>query len=339
MRKKPIRLMIAILIYICFLNLTPEVHSSEIIRNLEKGCYTGVFSGLQTVFDFEKMVEKKQAIVLSFTDRWGPPYFFSKDYCKVLWQTNHLPLITWQPQIDIATINEGKWDNYISDWAQSIKEYSYPVMIRWGHEMNGNWYQWGGVNNGGGEMTGYGDPHKPDGPERYIDAYRYIHDFFERVGAKNVIWVWSPNEGNPIGESWNEIENYYPGDDYVNWLGMDGYNWGTSRSWSHWRSFDDIFSDLYRRLSILAPDKPIVIAEFASSEEGGNKAQWINDAFQKIKTAYPRIKVFIWFDIIKETSWAVDSSSASLEAFRKAMQDPYYVGELQVDITFQNRDK
>lgn len=180
----------------------------------------------------------------------------------------------------------------------------------------------------GGETLGYGDPGKPDGPEKYVDAYRHVHDLFKQLGANNVIWVWSPNEGNPVGASWNALENYYPGDAYVNWLGMDGYNWGTSRPWSRWRSFDEIFGDFYGRLTKLAPGKPIMIAEFASSEQGGNKASWITNTFQRIKTDYPRIKAFIWFDIIKETEWAIDSSLESLAAFQKAMQDSYYVEEL-----------
>lgn len=306
------------------------VYASETLEVPENGCYTGVFPGFQTVFDFEKMIGKKVDIVLSFVDRWGPLYSFPKDYCKVLWETKHLPLITWQPQTALTTIINGKWDNYILNWARAVKKYEHPVMIRWGHEMNGNWYPWCGVKNGGEELRGYGDPNKPDGPERYVDAYRHVHDLFEHFGARNVIWVWSPNEGNPVGESWNEIENYYPGDYYVDWLGMDGYNWGTSRSWSSWRSFDDIFGNLYRQLSKLAPNKPIMISEFASSEDGGNKAKWVTNAFQKLKKNYPKIKAFVWFNIVKETNWPVDSSPASLKAFRQAMQDLYYLDRLRI---------
>ncbi len=297
----------------------------------ERGCYTGVFPGYRTVFDVEKLVGKRMVLVLSFTDRWGPPYRFPTGYCEILWETGHLPVITWQPQTDLASIIAGEWDPYILDWAQAAREYGHPVMLRFGHEMNGTWYPWCGVRNGGGGTTGYGDPEKPDGPERYVDAYRHIHDLFERIGARNVIWVWAPNEGNPVGERWNKIENYYPGDGYVDWLGMDGYNWGTSRPWSHWRSFDELFGELYRRLTALAPGKPVMIAEFASSEEGGDKALWIGEAFRHLKESYPHVKAFVWFDIVKETDWAIDSSPESLAAFRRAMRDSYYVGELKLE--------
>jgi beta-mannanase len=204
------------------------------------------------------------------------------------------------------------------------------VVINFGHEMNGTWYPWCGLKNGDAQTTGYGDPTRPDGPERYVDAFRHVRNLFNAVGANNVIWAWSPNEGNPVGEAWNDVENYYPGAEYVEWLGMTGYNWGAARPWSQWRSFDAIFGDLYRRLVALAPDKPIIIAEFASSESGGDKSQWVTDAFRRIKEAYPLIKAFVWFDIVKETDWAIDSSSESLEAFRQAMRDPYYLGELQL---------
>lgn len=310
--------------------IAPLGMAREILSVPERGCYTGVFPGHQTVFTVEKKVGKRMALVLSFTDRWGPPYYFPTGYCEILWETGHLPVITWQPQTDLASIIAGKWDAYILDWAQAAKEYGHPVMIRFGHEMNGDWYPWCGVENGGGETAGYGDPEKPDGPERYVDAYRHIHDLFEQIGADNIIWVWSPNEGNPLGEHWNEVENYYPGVAHVDWLGMDGYNWGTSRPWSHWREFDETFGALYQQLLALAPGKPIMIAEFASSESGGDKARWIAGTFSRLKEAYPLVKAFVWFDIVKETEWAIDSSSESLEAFRQAMFDPYYLGELQV---------
>lgn len=302
----------------------------EIVDVPTRGCYIGVFPGNSTVFEVERLVGKHMAFVLSFTDRWGPLYRFPGEYCAVLWATGHLPMITWQPQTDLASIIAGLWDDYILDWAHAAKEYGHPVMLRFGHEMNGNWYPWCGAQNGGGESTGYGDPTKPDGPERYIDAFRHVHDLFQAAGADNVIWVWAPNEGNPVGEPWNEVENYYPGDEYVDWLGMDGYNWGTSRPWSHWRSFDELFGELCQRLVDLAPDKPIMIAEFASSEQGGDKAAWITDAFQRIKTFYSHIKAVIWFDTIKETEWAINSSPSSLAAFQEAIHNSYYIGNLML---------
>ncbi len=298
------------------------------LRVPERGCYTGVFPGHRTVFAVEREVGKHMAFVLSFTDRWGPLYRFPREYCEVLWATGHLPVITWQPQVDLGSVIGGEWDDYILAWAEEAREYGHPVMIRWGHEMNGTWYRWCSLWNGGGETASYGDPAVPDGPERYVDAFRRVHDLFAAAGAHNVIWVWCPNEGNPVGEAWNEVELYYPGSEFVDWLGMDGYNWGNSRPWSRWRSFPEVFGELYRRLVALDPDKPIMIAEFASSEEGGDKARWIEEAFRLIRESFPRIKAFIWFDTVKETDWAIGSSPESLRAFREAISHGYYRGEL-----------
>ena len=104
----------------------------------------------------------------------------------------------------------------------------------------------------------------------------------------------------------------------MDWICADGYNWGTSQSWSSWRSFDGVFETIYDRLTTLGPGKPFMIGEFASTELGGDKAAWIRDAAVRIPTDYPKIKAFIWFNMNKETDWRVESSPASLEAFKAA---------------------
>jgi beta-mannanase len=103
-----------------------------------------------------------------------------------------------------------------------------------------------------------------------------------------------------LGE-WNNAAAYYPGDEYVDWLCFDGYNFGASsfgQSFnSKWVSFDEIFKTSYAELQAISPDKPIIIGEFASTEEGGDKAAWITDAFTKIEKDYPQIRAIIWFHI------------------------------------------
>ena len=119
--------------------------------------------------------------------------------------------------------------------------------------------------------------------------------------------------------SWNQIANYYPGDDYVDWLCMDGYNWGTSQFLTRWQSFDDIFRSTYEQLRALNATKPMMIGEMASSELGGDKAAWIEDAFERLIQDYPQIRAVIWFDLDKETNWRIDSSPASLKAFTETV--------------------
>jgi beta-mannanase len=232
-------------------------------------------------------------------------------------------------------ITDGLFDEYIASWAEGMRKFGKPVLLRFGHEMNGDWYAWSGIKNGGGTTDGFGDPHAADGPERFIAAYRYLHDSFQQHGADNVLWVWCPNAPfktmeDSLGE-WNNAAAYYPGDEYVDWLCFDGYNFGTSgfgQSFnSRWVSFDEIFAESYAELQSINADKPIIIGEFASTEEGGDKAAWITDAFNKIENDYPQIRAIIWFHISKETDWRINSSDAALEAYRQGVAGDSWLAE------------
>ncbi|MFH1684403.1 MAG: glycosyl hydrolase, partial [Candidatus Margulisiibacteriota bacterium] len=205
---------------------------------------------------------------------------------------------------------------YITTFAQDAKDWGNLVYLRPAHEMNGNWYAWDGYTNGG----------QTDGPANYIAAWKHIHDIFTNVGATNVKFVWSPNHESIPNESWNEAVDYYPGDNYVDWIAFDGYNWGNG----NWESFDQIFSVIYATFESYG--KSMMIGEFASVEDGGDKAAWITDAFSKIESDYPKIKIFNWFNIQKYESqaggivdWKVNSSTGASNAFNSAMQDSYFL--------------
>jgi hypothetical protein len=235
------------------------------------------------------------------------------------------PVITWemknrQATIHYADVLGGKWNKYIDGWAAAAKADGRPIMLRFGHEMNGNWYGWSGASNGASLIAA----------GQFVATWKYVRDRFTRAGATNVTWAWCVNAESVPNETWNAIENYYPGDTYVDWTCADGYNWGTSQTmanagWiSHWQSFDELFAATYQHVTAIAPSKPFMIAEFASSEVGGNKALWIADAASRMR-AYPQLKAFIWFNYNKETDWRVESSTASLNAFRSAfVNDSYF---------------
>ena len=174
--------------------------------------------------------------------------------------------------------------------------------------MNGNWYPWDGSHNG-----------QAAGPAKYIAAWKHIHDIFVSQGAANVKFVWSPNSASFPDQAWNDAANYYPGNSYVDWIAIDGYNWGGAG----WQTFDQIFGASY---SVLASyGKPLMIGEFASAENGGDKAAWITEAFSKIKNNYQEFKIFVWFNINKEADWRIDSSVNSLNAFKQAINDSYFL--------------
>ncbi|MBU1026402.1 MAG: hypothetical protein KKA31_01585, partial [Candidatus Margulisbacteria bacterium] len=135
----------------------------------------------------------------------------------------------------------------------------------------------------------------------------------------NVKWVWSPNHLSFPNESWNEASDYYPGSAYVDWIGIDGYNWG----FGDWFTFDEIYSSSYATFSTYG--KPIMIGEFASAEDGGDKAAWITSTFLTIKNDYPQIRAFNWFNINKERDWRINSSSSAEAAFKTAVSDSYFL--------------
>jgi beta-mannanase len=114
--------------------------------------------------------------------------------------------------------------------------------------------------------------------------------------------------------------DYYPGDSYVDWTGVDGYNWGTANG--GWQSFQQVFKDIYPLLA--AKKKPIIIGEMSSAEAGGDKAKWIDEIIPTLRTSYPLIKCVIWFDINKEADWRISSSRGSEASFIRMAKDPFF---------------
>jgi hypothetical protein len=222
-----------------------------------------------------------------------------------------IPLITWEPHEPLDEIIAGKHDAVFHTRAKGARDLGAEILLRWGHEMNGDWYPWAGANNG--KASG--------GAAKYIAAYRHVHDLFVADGATNVVWVWCPLVTDVPAEPWNHWTNYYPGDAYVDWVGLDAYNWGTSSSCCTWQSFSTLTTDLY---SDYAGKKPLMIPETASAEFGGNKAAWIADMRQQLKTSFSAIKAVVWFDINKETDWRIASTPATLGAYKAMALDPYF---------------
>jgi hypothetical protein len=207
-----------------------------------------------------------------------------------------------QPAYADARIAAGSFDAYLRAYAQSVRSYGKPVVLRLGHEMNGNWYPWSiGVNG--------------NTAADYVAAFRHVHDVFAAQGATNVTWAWVPNV--PYTGS-ADLPSAYPGDAYVDQVGLDGYNWGTTQSWgSTWQIFGEIFGAGVGQLQAIT-SRPIWLGEVASTEVGGNKAAWITDMFATL-AAHPEVAGFTWFDFDKETDWRIDSSATSLQAFRNGL--------------------
>ncbi|MCU1633914.1 MAG: beta-mannanase [Micrococcaceae bacterium] len=205
---------------------------------------------------------------------------------------------TEQPAFSLDRIAAGDFDAYLREWGTALGQWGQPVYLRFAHEMNGDWYPWAEGVNG----NDAGD---------YIAAYRHVHDVVQSTGATNISWIWNPNV--PYWGS-TPLAQLYPGEGYVDSVALDGYNWGTSQSWSTWQEPQALFGEGIAQLRQLAPGKPIVIAETASSELGGSKAQWITTLFSYV-SAQPDVVALVWFHINKEADWRINSTTTSADAF------------------------
>jgi hypothetical protein len=218
---------------------------------------------------------------------------FPTSRCNNIVANGSTPLITlefWSTQSGgLSAITNGSKDAYLRSFAASAKSFGTTVWLRPFHEMNGNWYPWGDTS--------------ANSPAKLIAAYRHVHDIFAAEGATNVKFVWCPNVDFAISE-------YYPGNAYVDYAAIDGYNNAIP-----WRSFSNIFGPTYKSVAAVS-SKPIFIAETSCVESGSRKAAWITDMFGQIRTAYPRIVGVCWFDASLTYDWRVDTSAASVAAFK-----------------------
>ena len=131
-----------------------------------------------------------------------------------------------------------------------------------------------------------------------------------------MVWVWSPYSESVPGDADNALSRYFPGEEEVDCLALDGYNWGSTREWSRWQTFEEVFADGYDRLMRLAPRKPLMIAEAGCAEKGGDKSLWIEKAADALKKRFTTVKALVWFDVNKECDWRIESSRESLISFK-----------------------
>jgi hypothetical protein len=286
----------------------------------------GLPEDLTDLYDYQNEVGRKPSVVLWYQS-WGPAAeaAFCKSCAQKLKSGGYEQVVTWEPQdyrygadqpdYDLDSIIDGTHDAYIKQYADDIKASGVPVYLRLMHEMNGDWYPYGDGVNG-------------NTPDEYKKAWIHVHDLFEAEGATNVKWVWCPNVDAPNWRATHSMSSFYPGDAYVDWVALDGYNWSSVHD-DPWLSFDQIFSGSYSEITSVAPTKPLMVVETASEELGGDKAQWIKDLEADIKSKYPKIEALIWFNQHADgANWPVDSSQAALSAYRQLVADPYFQGAM-----------
>lgn len=212
-------------------------------------------------------------------------------------------------EIDIYEILDGKYDEHLNKYANDIKALNTPVLLRLNNEMNGDWCQYCAYYYG-------------KDAELYRECWKYIYKIFEKNEVSNVLWVWNPNHKSFPNFSWNRDLMYYPGDEYVDIVGLTAYNTGNYYEGESWNSFDELYLEYYKEYERIF-DKPLMITEFGSSIFGGDKVKWVEDMFKSLEK-YPGIKVAVWwngidFDVNKNEArvYKIDRPKEVLEIFKK----------------------
>ena len=227
-----------------------------------------------------------------------------KTYADVAKENGSTLVVTWMANgYGAQDIVNGKCDNYIREFARGVRSFGDEIWMRPLHEANGDWYDWGVGKAGAGNTDA-----------NVAEAFRHIVKIFRDENVKNVKWVWTTNASNQ--GSGTTLTGNYPGDDYVDYISIDGYNWGSSQSWSKWQTFSQVFKKAYDALANI--DKPLFIAEISSSEKGGSKADWITDMFEQFRTNFSRVFAVMWFSQSKENEgdWALNTSQAAVDAWK-----------------------
>jgi beta-mannanase len=296
---------------------------------------TGAPWDMGAVTKFEETVGKGLSIVefsQPFADCGHTPCIFTRfprPQMDAIRAYGAIPFYSWgsqsipaagpeQPDFQLADVNAGTYDEYIRRFAEEVRDWGHPFFLRFDWEMNGFWFPWNeGVN---GNKKG-----------EFVEAWRHVHRIFTSVGANNVNWVWCPNVD--FTRKLVPLKDVYPGNRYVDWTCLDGFNWGDTTYSAGWMSFNAIFKSTYQRVAKLAPKKPMLIAETASEERGGSKSNWIKNALAVIPREYPKVRGLIWFnEESQEMRWPIESSSAAQSAFRKGIKRGVYRPNLYSDL-------
>ena len=262
---------------------------------------------------------------------------FNANAVQRSWANGRLPMMTWE-SVPAATGNDkpyvpgytnqdildGTFDAYLTKYAQAVKANGMPLVIRFDHEMNGQWYSWS-------ESSA-----QQNAPESYKKVWQHVWQVFQDNGANQyTIWNWSPTRidklGNPAYQTVDYMQNYWPGAQYVDWVGMSGYY----RTTTEQPTFQNTFGATLAQIRQIAPGKPIVLNEIGATETGGTvsdsqKSQWIDSLFDALADPANRdIIGFAYFSEVATTivdgarttnDWRINSRADSLETFSEGLK-------------------
>ena len=226
---------------------------------------------------------------------WFEP--FQASFAAAAARDGAVPIVQMNPDgVRIAAIASGRYDGYLRGYARAVRAYHRPVIVSFGHEMNGGWYSWG---------------YKRTSPAVFVAAWRHIVGVFRVLGAQNVTWLWTVNiiDDPHYGKIPNPAR-WWPGRQYVTWVGIDGYYYHPSTA------FSSLFGPTIAAVRQIT-GAPILIAETAAVPAAGQPAK-IADLFAGVRL-YGLLGL-VWFDVTHPENWRLSSPEA-LAAFRRGARD------------------
>jgi hypothetical protein len=256
----------------------------------------------------------------------------------------------------------------VTAFADMLYGFDVSLLLRWNHEMNGSWYAWG------------------QQPTLYISRYREFADVVHKR-APNVAMLWTPNQGwgypwvggahsisaaspdfllldtngdGALTEADDPYGPYYPGDQYVDWVGHSFYHWTSDAvrgknqipydtKWGQANGITNAISNFHDIFAV-GHNKPMIVAETAAlfdpldTKGGGDneadiKKMWIRQVYNLVDTknptipaSFPRLRAIVWFNELKYESevngnvdWRLNSNPDVVNYYRQIIADPYFI--------------
>jgi mannan endo-1,4-beta-mannosidase len=278
----------------------PPAPSAYRVLPVVPGSYLGIYAppvpdSYSGVTAFTKATGVAPEIVMYYSG-WREQ--FQTAFAEAAARYGAVPLVEMDPtDVSLTAIAAGKYDAYLTSYADAVRSYGGAVILSFAHEMNGSWYSWG---------------YRHASPSQYVAAWRHTVGIFRRAGADNVTWLWTVNVIHDVRR--DEIPNpsaWWPGSEYVNWVGIDGYYLRPSYL------FTSLFGPTITVIRELTGD-PIIIAETGAPQGAAQPAE-IADLATGVRTY--GLLGFVWFDAPGAMDWRI-SSPAAIAAYRAAAS-PY----------------
>lgn len=334
--------------------------------SLYHGVHPGGKDGDETDISSLSVYEKaagKPASWVYFSNEWGKDRAFPQKNAEAIRNAGSIPFIrlmirsttkevdvngpnSVEKQFTLDHIIRGDFDNDFRVWAKEAVRFGSPLMVEYGTEVNGKWFAWNAAWNDSNGNDNTGTPISKDGAKKFKTAYRHIIQTMKNEGANNISWVFHVNNEDDPDVEWNRMSSYYPGDQYIDLIGVSLYGALTPNEEisEEKKSFFNQFNKVYSKLTTISSDKPIALLEFGSAAGNPflNQDKWANEALQTIidkSDNWPRLIGFAWWneawpnddDPKHDTSMHVQDNPLLAAVFQKWLQSDHVLGHIDLD--------